>query len=350
MFDLDKIIRRNIKNLKAYSSARDEFTGSKGIFLDANENPFGELNRYPDPYQNDLKKEINKINGVDQSNIFVGNGSDEVIDLLFRVFCNPSEDKALTFYPSYGMYEVSAGINDIELIRVPLNREFEINLRDVEEYLQDPNLKLILICSPNNPTGNTPDFKTIEKIIKNFNGIVLIDEAYINFSSNKSHIELIDKFPNLVVSQTMSKAWGLAAARIGMAFSNSKIIDLLNKVKPPYNISGPNQKAAIEAYKNKGEYDARKKQILENKNTLYTHLKSLTIITKIYPSDANFFLVKCQNANEIYDTLVSKKIIVRNRNNVIKDCIRITIGTVEENQILIEELKSIQNEKSIIYR
>ena len=341
MFDLNKITRHNIKKLQAYSSAREEFTGSEGVFLDANENPYGKLNRYPDPYQKDLKREINNITGINTKNIFIGNGSDEVIDLLFRVFCNPSIDKALSFTPSYGMYEVSAGINDIELIKVSLNDVFDIDFKAVQEYLSDPNLKLILICSPNNPTGNYPDFKTVEKIIKNFNGIVLIDEAYINFSSKKSFAELVNKYPNLIVSQTMSKAWGLAAARIGIAYGNTKIIDLLNKVKHPYNISRLNQMAAIEALQNMDKFIARKDQILENKAKLYTNLKSLECITKIYPSDTNFFLVECTNANEIYNSLVNKKIIVRNRSKVIQNCIRITVGTAEENQSLIEELKLI---------
>jgi histidinol-phosphate aminotransferase len=341
MFELDKITRSNIAKLQGYSSARDEFTGSAGIFLDANENPYGKLNRYPDPYQKDLKKEINNMTGISIENIFIGNGSDEVIDLLFRVFCNPSVDKALTFTPSYGMYDVSAGINDVELIRVALNDVFEIDYKAVQGYLSDPNLKLILICSPNNPTGNCSDFKTVQKIIENFNGIVLIDEAYINFSSKKSFTELINKYPNLIVIQTMSKAWGLAAARIGMAYGNNKIIDLLNKVKPPYNISRLNQESAIEAMQKKDEFITRKEQILKNKAKLYSDLKSLGSIKKIYPSDANFFLVECTDADEVYSVLVKKNIIVRNRNNVVQNCIRITVGTAEENQSLIEELKSI---------
>ncbi len=341
MFELDKITRSNIAQLKAYSSARDEFTGTSGVFLDANENPYGEWNRYPDPYQKDLKGEITRAIGIQLKNTFIGNGSDEVIDLLFRVFCNPSIDKALTFSPTYGMYDVSAGINDIELIKVPLNNLFDIDFEAVQSYLSDPKLKLILICSPNNPTGNCPDFETVERIIDSFKGIVLIDEAYINFSPKKSFTDLIAAYPNLIVSQTMSKAWGLAAARIGMAFGDSNIIDLLNKVKPPYNISGLNQKAAIEAFKKREEFLEKKGQILVNKVKLDTDLKNLDIVTKIYPSDTNFFLVECQNAEKIYNALIKKKVIVRNRNNVVKNCIRITVGTPDENQLLIEALKSI---------
>ena len=341
MFELNKIIRSNIENLKAYSSARDEFSGTSGVFLDANENPYGELNRYPDPYQKELKSEINKCTSIDPNNIFIGNGSDEVIDLLFRVFCNPSIDKALTFSPTYGMYDVSAGINDIELIKVPLNDEFDIDFNSVEGFLSDPQLKLILICSPNNPTGNYPNFTTIERIIENFGGIVLIDEAYIDFSTKKSYVDLINKYPNLVVSQTMSKAWGLASARIGMAFGNYNIIDLLNKVKPPYNISGLNQNAAIAALKNQDEFLVNKEQILQNKAKLYKELNNIDCITKVYSSDTNFFLVECLDAEKIYTALINKKIIIRKRNKVINNCIRITVGTADENQLLIEELKSI---------
>ncbi|MDG2331546.1 MAG: histidinol-phosphate transaminase [Flavobacteriales bacterium] len=341
MFELNKITRNNIEKLKAYSSARDEFTGASGVFLDANENPYGKLNRYPDPYQKELKSEINKCTGIDPNNIFIGNGSDEIIDLLFRVFCNPSIDKALTFAPTYGMYDVSAGINDIELIKVPLNDEFDIDFNSVQGFLSDPQLKLILICSPNNPTGNCPSFTAIESIIENFGGVVLIDEAYINFSTKKSFADLIDKYPNLIVSQTMSKAWGLAAARIGMAFGNSSIIDLFNKVKPPYNISGLNQNAAIESLKKQDEFLANKEQILQNKAKLNKELNNLDCITKVYPSDTNFFLIECLDAEKIYNALINKKIIIRNRNNVIKNCIRITVGTADENQLLIEELKSI---------
>lgn len=341
MFDLNRITRNNIEKLKAYSSARDEFIGTSGVFLDANENPYGQLNRYPDPYQMELKREITRYTGIDLKKTFIGNGSDEIIDLLFRIFCNPSMDKALIFSPTYGMYDVSAGINDVELIKVPLNDKFDIDFNTVERFLSDSTLKLILICSPNNPTGNCPNFNAVEKIIEKFNGIVLIDEAYINFSSKKSYTDLIDKYPNLIISQTMSKAWGLAAARIGMAFGNSNIINLLNKVKPPYNISGLNQNAALEAFKKSDEFEVRKKQILENKEKLYTDLNNIDIITKVYPSDTNFFLVECLNADKVYNALAIKKIIVRNRNKVVQNCLRVTVGTAEENQLLIASLKSI---------
>jgi len=248
MFDINKIARENILQLLPYSSARDEFSGSgtDGIFLDANENPYGTLNRYPDPYQKELKELIGADRNVASENIFIGNGSDEVIDLLFRIFCNPGKDKALAFSPTYGMYDVSAAINDVELVKVPLNESFDIDLEKVLPVLKDKQLKLVFICSPNNPTGNTLNLESIEAILKSFSGVVLIDEAYIDFSSKESLIGLIEKYPNLVVSQTFSKAWGLAAARVGIAFTNTAILNLMNKVKPPYNVSDLNQQAAID--------------------------------------------------------------------------------------------------------
>jgi len=340
MFDINNLTRANIRRLKPYSSARDEFSGLDGIFLDANENPYGTLNRYPDPYQRELKKAINDKREVESKNIFVGNGSDEIIDLLFRIFCNPSKDKALTFSPTYGMYDVAADINDVELIKIQLNNVFDIDFPSIVDRISDPNLKLILICSPNNPSGNCLDFDAIERILKSFNGIVLIDEAYIDFSESKSFTDSIDRYPNLIVSQTMSKAWGLAAARVGLAFANSQIIDLLNKVKPPYNVSQLNQDAAIQVFKRNNEFLESKKRILDAKDQLYSSLEQLDIIKKIYPSETNFFLVEVENANQVYDSLVKQKIIVRNRNNVVRNCIRITVGTPEQNQLLIQALKS----------
>lgn len=341
MFELDKITRSNIRGLQAYSSARDEFSGADGIFLDANENPFGDLNRYPDPYQCELKQMISGIKNVDEKNVFIGNGSDEIIDLLFRIFCNPGNDKALTFSPTYGMYDVAAGINDVELIKIDLNQDFEIDFVSVEPYLSNPELKLILICSPNNPTGNCLDQATIEKILSSFNGIVLIDEAYIDFSDRPSFLNQIDSYPNLVVSQTMSKAYGLAAARVGLAYSNTSIIALLNKVKPPYNVSALNQKAALDSFNRKDDFEKNKERILSEKKKMRAELEKLDVIKKIYPSEANFFLVETDDADGVYNTLVEEKIIVRNRNRVLKNCIRITVGSAEENKALIEVLKRI---------
>ncbi|MFT6500200.1 MAG: histidinol-phosphate aminotransferase [Crocinitomicaceae bacterium] len=341
MFELDKITRPNIRALQPYSSARDEFSGTDGIFLDANENPYGDLNRYPDPYQRDLKQMISGIKNVDEKNVFIGNGSDEIIDLLFRIFCNPGKDKALTFSPTYGMYDVAAGINDVELIKIDLNQDFDIDFVSVEPYLSDPELKLILLCSPNNPTGNCLNQATVEKILSSFNGIVLIDEAYIDFSDRPSFLNQIDSYPNLLVSQTMSKAYGLAAARVGLAYSNTSIIALLNKVKPPYNVSALNQKAALDSLNNREEFERNKERILSEKIKLQVALEKLDLVKKIYPSEANFFLVETDDADGIYKMLVEEQIIVRNRNRVLRNCIRITVGSAEENKALIEALKRI---------
>ncbi|MFT6280967.1 MAG: histidinol-phosphate aminotransferase [Salibacteraceae bacterium] len=341
MFELDKITRPNIRALQPYSSARDEFSGTDGIFLDANENPYGDLNRYPDPYQRELKQMISGIKNVEEKNVFIGNGSDEIIDLLFRIFCNPGKDKALTFSPTYGMYDVAAGINDVELIKIGLNQDFDIDFDLVEPYLSDPELKLILLCSPNNPTGNCLNQATIEKILSSFNGIVLIDEAYIDFSDRPSFLNQIDSYPNLLVSHTMSKAYGLAAARVGVAYSNTSIIALLNKVKPPYNVSALNQKAALDSLNKKEEFERNIERILSEKKKLQVALEKLDLVKKIYPSEANFFLVETDNADGVYNTLVEEQIIVRNRNRVLRNCIRITVGSAEENKALIEALKRI---------
>ena len=341
MIKLENIVRQNILELQPYSSARDEFSGQEGVFLDANENPFGKLNRYPDPYQKELKNKLAVQKGIAIDSIFIGNGSDEVIDLAFRIFCNPGVNKALTFKPTYGMYDVSAAINNVELIKLPLNIDFQIDLDTVKPYLSDATVKLIFICSPNNPTGNLIDLNTIEVILNNFNGIVIIDEAYIDFSNSDSLIKLIKKYNNIIVSQTFSKAWGLAAARIGSAYANKEIISLYNKVKPPYNVSELNQIAAIKALSNQKKFNTNLKIILEEKKLLREALKELDIVKKIYRSDANFILIEVNDANKIYTTLVNQQIIIRNRNNQVKNCIRITVGTPKENQKLINALKKI---------
>ncbi len=341
MINLKEIVRPNILSLKPYSSARDEFTGEAEVFLDANENPFGNLNRYPDPYQKELKSKLAKLKKVTDASIFIGNGSDEVIDLTFRIFCNPGFDKALTFSPTYGMYDVSAAINDIELIKIPLSKESQIDLHLIGNYLTDSLLKLIFICSPNNPTGNLINKKEIEYILKKFNGIVIIDEAYIDFSLSKSWVTMLDNYPNLIVSQTFSKAWGLAAARIGIAYANKDIVKLFNKVKPPYNISKLNQKAAIDALANYTEFESNLQVILSQKEKLEPALNDIEVVKKVYPSDANFFLIEVIDANRIYEALAKQKIITRNRNNIINNCIRISIGTPKENEQLLNALKNI---------
>lgn len=341
MFNLKNIIRENILYLQPYASARDEFSGRDGVFLDANENPFGSLSRYPDPYQIELKQKLSELKDVSINNIFVGNGSDEVIDLAFRIFCNPGKDRTLIFSPTYGMYEVTAAINDVELIKIPLNQYFQIDTEIVKKYITNSNLKLIFICSPNNPTGNSVNPKDIEFILNNFNGIVMIDEAYIDFSPSNSWIKRLELFPNLIVSQTFSKAWGLASARVGIAYANEDVIDIFNKVKPPYNVSKLNQQAAIDALSNLSEFEKNKQIILSEKEKLKDELLQLALVKKVYSSDANFLLVEVTNTNIIYQKLISQKIITRNRNSVINNCIRISVGTPKENVALLIALKKI---------
>ncbi len=339
MFDLQKLIRPCLLNLQPYSSARDEFTGTEGIFLDANENPFGDLNRYPDPHQKLLKEKLGEIKKIVPENIFVGNGSDEVIDLIYRLFCISGKDKALTFTPTYGMYEVSAAINDIELLKLPLTDNFQININELKIYIDDENLKLIFICSPNNPTGN--NIENVDWILQNFKGIVIVDEAYTDFSSVNSYIKKLVQYPNLIVLQTLSKAWGLAAARVGMAFSNKNIIGFLNKIKPPYNVSELNQSAALKALHDNDTTARNIHIILEERKLLEKELLKISCVKKIYPSDANFLLVEVSDANNIYNSLVEKKLITRNRNTVVKNCIRITVGSKNENEQLLKYLKKI---------
>jgi histidinol-phosphate aminotransferase len=343
MVDLNKLVRENVIKLTPYSSARDEFKGKTGIFMDANENPFGNLNRYPDPYQKELKTAISKIKGIEEEKIFLGNGSDEIIDLCFRIFCNPGVDKALTSTPTYGMYAVSASVNDVEVLNVPLNSSFQIDLKKVEPLLSDKNLKLVFICSPNNPTANSMNNDDVERIIALFKGIVLIDEAYIDFSDKPSFIKLVDRYPNLILMQTFSKAFGLAAARIGMAFSNPQIIKYFNKLKPPYNISTINQKAALKKLTQTDQFKNQVTIIKKERVRISAILSKMKIVEKVYPSDANFLLVKVKNADYIYNTLVNKKIIIRNRSKVIDNCLRITIGKRSENNTLIKALNELEN-------
>ena len=339
--DIQKLVRKNILSLKPYSSARDEFEGENGIFLDANENPFGELNRYPDPYQKRIKQKLSAINQISADNIFLGNGSDEVIDLAFRIFCEPGKDKVLTFSPTYGMYEVSANINNIELINLELNDDFQIDLEILKPYLKDENLKIIFICSPNNPTGNS--IQNIKYILENFNGIVFIDEAYIDFSPEESFRNQIKNYPNLIVSQTFSKAWGMASVRVGIAYASEEIIKFYNKTKPPYNISQLNQNAVLETLKeeNINQVSENIKLILNEKKILIQNLEQLNLVKRIFPSDANFILIEVENADWIYQKLVNENVIIRNRNSVIKNCLRITVGSPEENLKLIETLKNL---------
>ena len=339
MFQLEKIVRNNILNLKPYSSARDEYTGKDAVFLDANENPFGELNRYPDPHQTALKEKLSYIKSINTENIFIGNGSDEVIDIAYRTFCEPGKNKALTFSPTYGMYDVSAGINNIELIKIPLKNDFQIDFELLGKHIEDENLKLIFICSPNNPSGNI--LNNIEDILKRFKGIVFVDEAYIDFSKTDSYLSKLNLYPNLIISQTFSKARGLAAVRVGTAFASKEIISLYNKVKPPYNVSKLNQEAALQSLENQQQFEQNKNNILLQRSFLQNELEKITLVKKIYPTDANFMLVEVEDADKIYSELVNQKVITRNRNSVVKNCIRITVGSEQENLQLIKSLKEI---------
>ncbi|WP_339611192.1 histidinol-phosphate transaminase [uncultured Planktosalinus sp.] len=340
MFSIENLVRENIQKLKRYSSARDEYSGAEGIFLDANENPFGDFNRYPDPYQKKLKERLSQLKNIPSNNIFIGNGSDEIIDLVFRIFCEPGRDKVLTFPPTYGMYEVSAGINNVEVITVPLTADFQIDIvRCFQQINQNQNIKIVFVCSPNNPTGNS--INAIEELLQKCNAIVVVDEAYIDFSERPSLLEKVTTYPNLIVSQTFSKAYGLAAARLGVAYAGEAIIQLMNKVKPPYNVSALNQNAALKALENKNIKKDTINTILQERERVLKALLKLEQVIKIYPSDANFLLVELKDATSVYNKLVTKNIIIRNRDSVIKNCVRITIGTPQENNQLINELKNL---------
>ncbi|MDB5017521.1 MAG: histidinol-phosphate transaminase [Mucilaginibacter sp.] len=348
MFNINNILRENIKNLTPYSSARDEYQGEASVFLDANENAYGspleqQFNRYPDPLQYQVKKRLSEIKGVPPRNIFLGNGSDEAIDILFRSFCNPGVDNVILVPPTYGMYKVSANINDVETRNVPLTAEFQLNMEGIAEAI-DKNTKLIFICSPNNPTGNSIDRADVETLLTNFDGLVVVDEAYINFSRQKTFIQELTEYANLVVLQTLSKAWGLAGLRIGMAFASEEIIEVMNKVKPPYNINEASQQLALQALENIEQVNSWIKETLLQRDNLVLGLKDYDFVIDIYPSDANFILVKTTDANGIYNFLVEKGIIVRNRSKVelCEGCLRITVGTPNENKLLLATLQNFK--------
>ena len=346
MFNINNILRENIKNLTPYSSARDEYQGEASVFLDANENAFGspldqQYNRYPDPLQYNVKKRLSEIKGLPVRNIFIGNGSDEAIDILFRSFCNPGVDNVIIVPPTYGMYQVSANINDVEARKVLLTEDFQLNLEGISEAI-DKNTKLIFICSPNNPTGNSINRDDIQTLLANFDGLVVVDEAYINFSRQKTFIQELTEYSNLVVLQTLSKAWGLAGLRVGMAFASEEIIEVMNKVKPPYNMNEASQQLALQALNNVDQVNGWIKETLAQRDKLVLSLKKFDFVLDIYPSDANFILVKTTDANGIYNFLVEKGIIVRNRSKVelCEGSIRITVGTPAENDILINTLQN----------
>lgn len=341
--NLQQLVRKNVWDMKAYSSARDEFKGEASVYLDANENPLNDkYNRYPDPLQWALKEKISRIKGAPVENIFLGNGSDEPIDLVIRIFCEPRVDNIVAIDPTYGMYQVCADVNDVEYRKVLLDENFDFDAQSLLDKT-DNNTKLIFLCSPNNPTGNLLNRKEIEKLLTAFQGIVIVDEAYIDFASEDTWITQLGKYPNLIVLQTFSKAWGLAAVRLGMAFASPEIIKLFNKVKYPYNVN-----ILTQDYVN-GELDKldlRKEWIqslLRGRDYLNAELPKLPFVEKIYPSDSNFILVKVNDANRLYNKLALKGVIVRNRNTVslCAGCLRITVGTDEENEILIETLRNI---------
>ena len=343
-FNLNNLVRENIKKLVPYSSARDEFSGEARVFLDANENSLGSplikwYNRYPDPHQQELKAAISAIKGIAPEHIFLGNGSDECIDLLYRCFCNPGKDNVIICPPTYGMYEVSAHINDAEIRKAPLLESFQLDLIHLET-LVDANTKLIWICSPNNPTGNSINRTDIETVLNNFNGIVVIDEAYINFAKQKSFVQELVDYPNLVVMQTFSKAWGLAGLRLGMAFASTAIIEILNKVKPPYNINQATQDLALKALEEVGQVNDMIKELVDMREAMMDVFQKIPTVEKVYPSDANFILVKIKDAKSVYDFLLTKGIVVRDRSNVklCEDCLRITVGTEQENTLLVDGL------------
>lgn len=343
-FDLDRLIRQNIKSLKPYSSARSEFTGEAKIFLDANENSFGSpltkwYNRYPDPLQREVKKKLSAIKNIGPEKMLLGNGSDECIDLLIRAFCEPQRDNVIICPPTYGMYEVYAHINDVPVKEVPLTPAYQLDLEALETAI-DPGTKIIWFCSPNNPTGNSLERGDIEMVLNNFDGLVVVDEAYINYSRQRSFIPDLKDYPNLVVMQTFSKAWGLAALRLGMIYASVEVVDVLNKIKPPYNINGASQDLALKALDNLQDVNAMIKETVREREVLEEALRALPSVERVWPSDANFVLAKMQDATTIYNYLKDKGIIVRNRSNVLlcEDSLRITVGTPEQNEQLIKAL------------
>ncbi|MBW0177897.1 histidinol-phosphate transaminase [Sediminibacterium sp.] len=345
MFNLEQLIRNNIKNLKPYSSARDEFSGEAKVFLDANENSLGSpltkwYNRYPDPHQQAVKQQLSKIKGIGAEHIFLGNGSDECIDILFRCFCEPGKDNVIICPPTYGMYEVSANINDVDIRKAPLLPDFQLDLVHMEN-LTDDNTKIIWLCSPNNPTGNSLQRADIEMVLNNFKGIVVIDEAYINFAQQKSFVQELTEYPNLVVLQTLSKAWGLAGLRLGMAFASQSVIEVMNKVKPPYNINQSTQELVLKALEEVGQVNDMIKILVDMRIALTEVFESMPTVEKVYPSDANFILVKIAEARKIYEFLLTKGIVLRDRSNVelCENCLRITIGTEKENTDLVDAMQ-----------
>ena len=343
--NLNYLIRKNIKAMRPYSSARDEFKDLKAdmVFLDANENPFEtDLNRYPDPQQTALKELISKQKRLAVNQLLLGNGSDEVLDLIFRAFCEPNQDSILTLPPTYGMYSVLAQLNSIENIEVSLTSDFKIDVDQVLKQVK-PSTKLLFICSPNNPSGNVMDVNAVTKLLKAFNGLVVIDEAYIDFTEVESWTQRLNQFPNLIVTQTLSKAYGLAGIRLGTCYASKEIIAVLNKIKPPYNINTLTQQAAIDALQDT-EVSAQVFSILSEREKLSSALEACFFVEKVFPSDANFILIKVDNANKRYDELIKNGIVVRNRTTQLgcENCLRISVGTPVENTQLLTLLNTFK--------
>lgn len=345
MKELKTLVRANIWDMAPYSSARNEFHGDASVFLDANENPWNvPYNRYPDPMQRELKERIGELKGVNPDSIFLGNGSDEAIDVIIRTFCNPGVDDITTITPSYGMYEVAADVNGVKCNKVQLDKGFALNA-DLLLQVADVWTKVIYLCSPNNPTGNTLDREEIYKIVNTFQGIVVIDEAYIDFSLSPSFLSELADFPNLIVLQTLSKAWGAAGIRLGMAFASPEIVTIMNKVKYPYNINQLTQERALQILLNVDKMQSQLRLILSERRRVEKKLQEPPYLYKVYPSDTNFLLVDVGNADLMYSALVKQGVVVRNRNNVslCRGCLRITIGTPEENDVLLEALKNAKS-------
>lgn len=345
-FNLSTLVRENVRQLEPYSSARDEYTtdARKMIFLDANENPFENgINRYPDPQQWELKRELAKQKGARETQILLGNGSDEVLDLLFRAFCEPQQDNVITLPPTYGMYKVLAKINNVEEREVLLNKDYEPNTKSILEKI-DEHTKMVFLCSPNNPTGNSFSEASVLEILESFEGLVVIDEAYIDFSANKSWLEKLEKYPNLVVTQTLSKAYGMAGIRIGICYAAEEIIKVLNKIKPPYNINELSQKRALDRLREKENVGKEIQMIIEQRMFLASELKKLNYVEKIYPSDANFLLIKVDDAAKRYKEILSRGVVIRNRSSqpLCENTLRLTVGTAEENRAILKIMNEIQ--------
>lgn len=345
-FDINNLVRENVKQLKPYSSARDEFEDfdtADMVFLDANENPFQSgVNRYPDPQQSNVKVVLAKQKNIQPNQILLGNGSDEVLDLLFRAFCEPKVDNVITLPPTYGMYSVLSNINTVENREILLSTDFQ---PQVEKILQavDKNTKMIFLCSPNNPTGNSFSAESVTTLLEKFDGFVVIDEAYIDFSDKPSWLAKLEDFPNLIITQTLSKAYGLAGIRLGICYASAEVIAVLNKIKPPYNVNELTQQRALERLKDQGKIDSEIKSIIAHREDLLKVLLDVSFVEKIYPTEANFVLVKVDDANKRYDELIAKGIVIRNRTTqpLCENCLRLTIGTESENKKLIDALLAI---------